>query len=224
MIKAILFLVMNDCKLQYRQLHEWLHPIIFFCMILVLFPISFSTDATFLASIAPGCIWIATLFSSLLSIQHFFVSDLQDGFLQESILASIPLTIQVISKFIAHWLMHIIPLLLLTLLIAPLFQLSIGSCSILAASLLLGTPSLMLIGIFCAALTIGLRQQGVMMGVLIFPLIIPIMIFAINVVQQFNAHLAISGPFTFLAGICVLSLTVLPPLISAAVKLTVEHG
>jgi heme exporter protein B len=192
-------------------------------MILVLFPLSFSTDPAFLEHIAPGCIWIATLFSSLLSIQHFFAQDLQDGFLQQCVLARISLTIQVFAKFIAHWLMHIIPLLILTCIMAPLFHLSITSCGILTVSLLLGTPILMLIGILCAALTIGLRQQGVMMGVLIFPLIIPTMIFAINMVIQFNAHISILGPLSFLAGLCLLTITIMPCVISAALKLVMSN-
>ena len=223
MIKVFIFLIVTECKLLYRNMHEWLHPILFFCMILVLFPLSFSADATFLEGIAPGCIWIATLFSTLLSIQHFFVSDLQNGYLQECMLARVPLTAQVTAKFIAHWFMHIIPLLILSFMMAPLFHLSISACGILAMSLLLGTPILMLIGIFCAALTIGLRQQGVMMGVLIFPLIVPVMIFAINMVVQFNANLSITGPLTFLAGLCVLTLTVMPYVISAALKLSVNQ-
>lgn len=221
-MNTFLFLIKNECRVLYRETHEWLHPLIFFCMMLVLFPLSFSAEPMFLATIAPGCVWIATLFSSLLSIQHFFVHDLEDGFLEVSLLADASLSMQMIAKFSARWFMHIIPLLLLSFLMAPLFHLNLFACLVLALSLILGTPILMLIGIFAAALTIGLKQQGVMMGMLLFPLILPVMIFAIGMVAQFSAGLSVLGPLSFLAGLAVLSITLLPIAISAALRLVIQ--
>src|SRR5579862_9778002 len=101
----LLALIKQDCRLIYRELHDWLTPLLFFCMILLIFPLSFTTHNEMLAMKAPAFIWIAALFANLLSIQHFFTSDLQDGFLQQSMLAPLSFTLQIMAKCIAHCIM-----------------------------------------------------------------------------------------------------------------------
>jgi len=216
---TLLYLIMQECRLTYRELSDWLHPMTLFCMMLIVFPIAF---ATYDSSMVPGYFWVAALFANLLSIQHFFLNDLQDGFLTQSMLTCVSLTMQIMAKCIAHCLMHIMPIILLSLLMAPLFHLTFAESIMLGLSLLLGMPIVTCISIFCAALTSGLRQQGVIMGVLIFPLIVPVIIFAVNMVNQYSSGMNIIGPIAFLAGLLVLTFTVLPMTISAVLRLAVS--
>jgi heme exporter protein B len=219
MIKTLLFLIKIDCRLLYRELHEWLHPLIFYGMTLLLFPLAFKNDDAILTMVAPAAVWIAALFAMLLSIQHCFTHDLKDGYLQEAMCANVSLSLQIMAKFLAHWYMQILPLLVLTTILMPLFHLDIKSTLILNATLLLGTPIIYLLGIFATALTISLRQPGVLIGIILFPLIIPVIIFGINIVLQFNANLEIVGPMSFLAGLSILTITLFPSIISATLRL-----
>jgi heme exporter protein B len=103
-----------------------------------------------------------------------------------------------------------------------LFHLSLSAIVSLTLGLLLGTPILTLIGSFGTALTLGLRQQGVMLGLLIFPLVTPVLIFGVNIVQQSQAGISVVGPLAFLAGLCVLVMTLLPMAIAYALRLSVD--
>lgn len=220
MIKIIFALFLLNLKLIWRNCHDWLHPLIFFASILVLCPLAFALDATSIRLLAPGSIWIAAFFASLFSIQHFFVGDLQDGFLQEMLLAEIPLTLLIFVKWFTHWLMSIIPLIIVVVIFSQLYHLNFSSTLVCLTTLILGTPILTLIETFCAALTLSLRQPGVILGILIFPLILPVILFGININLQYMSNLSILAPLSFLAGLSILTITILPPLISASLRLS----
>ena len=103
-----------------------------------------------------------------------------------------------------------------------MFHLSLSSIGALCLSLLLGTPILTLVGSMGVALTLGLRQQGVLLGLLMLPLVTPVLIFGVNVVQQAQAHLSILGPVAFLAGLTVLAITLLPVGIAATLRVSLD--
>jgi heme exporter protein B len=104
-----------------------------------------------------------------------------------------------------------------------LFHLPFASVWTLCLGLLLGTPVLMLIGCLGTALTLGLRQQGVLLSLLMLPLVVPILIFGVSIVQQSQAGLSIAGPLSFLAGIFSLSVTLLPVTIAATIKISLDN-
>lgn len=222
MLKAFWFVFYTECLLLLRRSQEWLYPLGFFIIVISLFPLAFSPDPAFLQKYIPGCIWIAALLASLLSIENVFYTDMEDGYLEQQILSTMPLTLLVFAKLCAQWLITELPLIFLTPLLGWIFNLPAHATLSLCLGLLLGTPILTLIGSLAVALTLGLRQQGVMLGLLMFPLITPVLIFGVNIVQQSQAGFSVSGPFAFLAGLCVLAMTLLPFAIAAALKVSVD--
>ena len=222
MLKSFWFAFYAECLLLLRRSQEWLYPLGFFIVIMSIFPLAFSPDPAFLQKYIPGCVWISALLASLLSIENIFYTDQVDGFLEQQLLSSMPLTLQVIAKLGAHWLVTAIPLILLTPLLGWIFNLPAPSIVFLCFGLLLGTPILTLIGALTVALTLGLRQQGVMLGLLMFPLVTPVLIFGVNITQQAQAGFQISGPFAFLAGLSVFAITLLPFAIAAALRVGSE--
>jgi heme exporter protein B len=205
-----------------RRSHEWLYPIAFFVMVTSLFPLAFSPDPAFLKIYAPGCCWIAALFASILSIQTIFLSDMEEGYLERLLLSDIPLTLSISTKLFAQWLVTSLPLVLLTPLLGAFFHLSFTTISTLMISLLLGTPILTLIGSLGVALTLGLRQQGVLLSLLVLPLITPILIFGVMITQQAQAGFSILAPLCFLAGLCVLAISLLPFAIAATLRVSLN--
>lgn len=222
MLKTVWHVFYLECLLRVRRSHEWLYPLIFFVMTLCLFPFVFTSDSIALQNFFPGYIWIAALFASLLSIETVFLSDVDEGSLEQFMFSETPLTLLIFAKLFAQWLSSELPLIILTPLLASLFHLPFMVIFYLCCSLLLGTPIFTLLGGFCMALTLGLRQQGVLLGLLLLPLITPVLIFGVGIVQQSQAGFFVSGPLAFLAGCSLFAISSLPWAIAATLRLSLE--
>lgn len=218
MLKTAGFIFKTELLLLWRRSQEWLYPLAFFIIVISLFPLAFTPDPAFLQKYAPGCIWIAALLASLLSIENVFFTDMEEGYLEQLILSQIPLSFLMLIKLSVQWLVTQLPLILLTPLLGFLFHLPVSTTMALCFSLLLGTPILTLTGSLGVALTSGLRQQGVLLGLLVFPLVTPVLIFGVSISQQARESLSITGPLAFLGGLSVLAITLLPWTIAATVK------
>ena len=223
MLRKCQLIFYYELTLLLRHSQEWLYPVGFFLIIIMLFPLAFTPDPAFLQKYVPGCIWIAALLANLLTVEHIFTADMEEGFIEQLQLSGTPMTLFILSKLSAQWLVTQLPFILLTPLIGLLFHLPLMIIIVLCISLLLGTPILILIGSLGTALTLGLRQQGVLLSLLLLPLVIPILIFGVSMVQQRQANLVITGPLLFLAGILCLALTLLPSAIAATIKINLNN-
>lgn len=222
MLKTIALLFKIELILLLRRSQDWLYPTTFFLIVLSLFPLAFSPDPIFLKKYMPGFVWISVLLANLFSAQNLFVADKEDGHLEQMVLAQMPLRIMMLIKISAQWIVHIFPLILLTPLFALFFQLNVSTLGVLLLSLLCGTPILILLSSLGSALTLGLKQQGLLLAFIILPLLIPVLIFGVNIVTQYQNGFAIKGPLAFLAGIMLLSLLFLPFGIATVLKLSLD--
>ncbi len=223
MLKAAWFVFYTELLLRSRYSQEWLYPLCFFVIVISLFPLAFTPDPSFLQTYFPGCVWIAALLASLLSSTHLFSADIEDGNLEQLAISEIPLSVLMLAKLTAHWLIAELPLILITPLLGLLFHLSFSVIAMLCLTLLLGTPILTLMGGLCVSLTLGLRQQGVVLGLLMFPLVMPVLIFGVNIVQQSQAGFSVTGAIAFLAGLSLLTLQFLPWAIAVTLRVSLDY-
>jgi heme exporter protein B len=222
MAKLIALIFYTEVRLLLRQAKEWLYPLVFFVIVVCLFPISLSPKMEILQRFIPGCIWLAALFASLLSIQQVFSHDLEDHYLEQLLLSDGPLPLLILTKLSAHWLVTQLPLILLTPFLGIIFQLNASTILLLVLTLLLGTPIIFLVGALTIALTIGLRQQGSLLGLIILPLITPVLIFAICILDQQRAGFIIFYHLIFFSGLLLLALTLLPIAIAATLRISMD--
>ena len=110
---AFFALVRRDLLLAFRHRAEWFNPLLFFGMIVTLFPLGVSPEAPVLRIMAPGVIWIAVLLAGLFSLESMFRSDFDDGALEQMVLSPHPLALLVLAKVFAHWLVSGFPMLLI---------------------------------------------------------------------------------------------------------------
>lgn len=218
MLTAFASVVKRDLRLYFQRSGEYFFPLFFFMMVVSLFPMGLGPDPKLLAQIAPAVIWIAVVLALLMSIDSLFRQDYIDGSLEQFALSPYPLSLLLMGKSIAHWIMLGIPLLAL----APLFNLILeGSTevtSVLGLTLILGIPTLSLIGSIGAALTIGLPNGGALLAVLVLPLMIPIVIFGTSAVSAAAEGMPFYSEILFLAALFVLALVLGPVALSAAVR------
>lgn len=209
----------RDLRVALRRGHQWLNPLLFFIIVVSLFPLGIGPEATTLKLIAPGVIWVSALLATLLSLDSLFTADHADGTLEQLVLTPQPLSVLVLAKILAHWLMTGIPLILVSPLLALFLQLPFNVLVVLALSLALGTLSLSLIGAIGAALTVGIRHGGVLLSLLILPLFVPILIFGAGALNSYQQSLPIEAQLSVLAAIAVFSLVLAPVAVAAAVRI-----
>lgn len=212
----------RDLLLAYRRKSDLVNPLIFFLMVATLFPLGVSPDPKFLADVAPGVVWVAALLATLLSMDSLFRSDFEDGTLEQLLLSPQPLFMVVLAKVLAHWMMSGLPLTLLAPLLGVMLFLPAEGMAGLMMSLLLGTPTLSLVGAIGAALTVGLRKGGVLISLLVLPLYIPVLIFGTGAVQAAITGLPLSGYLAILGAMLALGLIMAPLAISAALRISVS--
>ncbi len=184
--------------------------LVFYLIVIVLVPFGVGPEAAVLTRIAPGILWVAALLAALLSLDRIFALDHEDGALTLLATAPLPLESVALAKAAAHWLTTGLPLTLVAPFLGFLLHLDGAAYPALILGLLLGTPSLSLIGTFGAALTIGIRRGGLLLSLLVLPLYVPTLIFGAEAVRRGAAGLNTTVPLMLLAAITAGALAILP--------------
>jgi heme exporter protein B len=195
---------------------------IFFVMVVSLFPLGIGPESALLRTMASGVVWVAALLSSMLSLTRLFADDHQDGTLEQLLLSAHPLAFLALGKIAAHWMGSGLLLVLVAPLLALQFDLSPAACGVLVLSLLLGTPVLSLLGAIGAALTVGLRGGSVLLSLLVLPLAVPVLVFGAGAVEAYNAGLGVSAHLSLLGALLVLALAAAPVVVAAALRIALE--
>lgn len=208
----------RDLSFYFQRRGECLIPLLFFIIVVSLFPMGLGPDSKLLTRIAPAVIWVAVVLSLLMSLESVFRQDYQEGTLEQFVLSPYPLSLLLLGKSIAHWVMIGIPLLVLAPFLSLLLQGSIEGLGVLGLTLILGIPTLSLLGSIGAALTIGLSNGGVLLAVLVLPLMMPIVIFSASAVAAAMQGLAFYSELLLLAALFVLALVLGPVALSIAVR------
>lgn len=207
--------------LAYRRRGELVHPLIFFVVVCTLFPFGVGSDEEILAPLASGILWVAALLATLLSMDLLFSQDYQDGALEQMELSCVPFYQQVMLKTLVHWLFAGLPLVILTPLLSLLLHLPEEQLGILILSLLLGTPSLSLIGSIGAALTVGLKRGGLLLSLIVLPLFVPILIFGSTAPLSVSMGEIPAAQLLWLAAIFFLAATLAPLAASMALRINI---
>ena len=218
-MKKFYRLILRDIHLVIKGSSDAGAALLFYLLAIIMFPLSSGTDSTLLISIAGGAIWVAALFSSLLSLDRLFRSDFEDGSLEQLVLSGMSLETIVISKCFAHWLTTGLPIVILSPVLALIIGLDFSYWWILCLTLLLGTPSLTLIGATPAALSCAIGKGGVLTALIILPLMLPVLILGSGAITAEISGLGGFGHIYALAAILPLSLLAAPFLASKALRL-----
>lgn len=220
---ALLTIIRHDILINLRQAFSWLTPLIFFVIVVCLFPLAISPEPNMLRQIAPGIIWVAALLSILLSINHLFREESLTGSLDLLLLSPYSLTLLVLCKIFSHWIVHCLPLILISPLLGFLLNLQPYETFALVVTLLLGTPVLCLLGAIGAALLVGVRSHGLLLPILIMPLYIPVLIFGTGTLIAVTAHQPLNGYIAIMAALTLFSLAFAPFLTAAALRIGVNQ-
>jgi heme exporter protein B len=215
-------LLRRQLLLAVRRPIEIGNPLLFFAMVVALFPLGLGPAPGQLATFAPGILWIIALLSNLLTSDAVFRSDFDDGSLEQLLLSPQPLYLSVLAYIAAHWLITGLLLALVSPLFALMLNLPGAAIGSLVASLLLGTAVLSLLGGIGAALTVGLKRGGMLISLLILPLYMPVLIFGSAAVKAAVTGAPV-GPYLALLGAMLsLAIALAPMAIAAGLRISID--
>jgi heme exporter protein B len=222
MIDFFLRIVQRDLRLASRRRTEALLPLAFFAVAASLFPLGVGPEPQMLREIGPGIVWVCALLASLLSAQQLYAADYLDGALEQLMLARESALLLAAAKAVAHWLVSGLPLVLAAPVFGLLFGLEPPAAGVLFLALLLGTPSLSLLGGLGAALTLGLRGAGMLLALLVLPLAIPVLVFGASAAASASQGLPATAQCSLLGALLLLGAALAPIGTAAALRIAME--
>lgn len=222
-MRRLKLLIQREVLLAWRRRSESSAPLLFLVLVVVLFAFGIGVEGKILQRIASGVIWVATLLAILLASESLFKPDYEDGSLEQLVLSPYPLSITVLVRVLVQCSFILIPLLVLAPLIAVMLEMTGAMTLALVQGLVLGVPTLSMIAAIGSALTVSLKQSGMLLALVVLPLYIPVLIFASSTVELTRQALPITGQLYTLAGLLVLSVSLAPWAIASALRVGVAQ-
>lgn len=220
--RVFLVALQRDLMVGFRRWTDVTSPLLFFVLVVTLYPLALSPKPEVLKIVGPGVLWIAALLATLMSLNAMFRADLDDGTLEQLLVLPEPLALPMLAKIIAHWLFSGLPLVLLAPLVGITYHLPPEATAALAMTLLLGTPVLSLVGAIGAALTAGLRQAGALLALLVTPLMLPVLIMGSRATDLAAQGQEITGILYLLGALLALALTLAPLAVAASIRISLD--
>lgn len=221
-LSAATALFVRDLRLATRRSSDVLNPLVFFVIVISLFPLGVGPEPNQLQLMAPGVIWVAALLATMISLDRLFSHDYETGSLEQMALAPQSLTTLVFAKIAAHWTLTGLPLVILTPVVAIQMNMTPEMIKVSFLTLMIGTPILSLIGAIGAGLTIGLRGGGVLVSLLVLPLYTPVLIFGAGAISASAQGFPYDAHLSLLSALLALSLTLAPFATAAAVRVSLD--
>ena len=223
MFDSFFALLKRDLLLAMRRRSDVFTVLFFFIIVVSIFPLGISFEQATLQKIAPGVVWVAALLASTLALERIFANDYADGTLEQMLLTSQPLSVLVLAKILAHWLLTGLPLVLIAPLAGLQYHLSASTIGTMMLVLLIGTPILSMIGAIGAALTLGLRGGGILISLLVLPLYIPVLVYGSGAIAaSMQGGVSLQPYYLLLLAFLLLALVFAPWATAASLRISVE--
>lgn len=220
MISVALSIFQREVLIAYKQVSEIIQPLVFFIIVVSLFPLAIGPGPEILQRVSGGVIWVAAILSLLLGIERLFRDDFNDGCMEQYMMCGTPLSVIVVAKVFAHWMLNIVPLLILSPLLALFLNMTFDMYWVLILTLIVGTPTISLIGAIGVALTVSLQRSGVLLPLLLLPFFIPLLIFATSAIESASLQLPYGFQLGIMLAIFLMVLALAPFAISYSLRVS----
>ena len=219
-MRLFLFIFKRDMLLAVRRRRELANPLVFFIMVVSMFPLGVTPDHAFLAELSAGVIWVTALLAALMSMDSMFRSDYDDGSLEQLLLMPGSKVVLIGAQIAAHWVSIGLPLVIIAPLMSFLLFLPSQALPSLIITLLISTPILSLLGAVGVALTLSLRGGGVLSSLLTLPFYVPVLIFSTMAINAAAVNQPVSGYYALLAAFLIVSILLVPFAVVAALRVS----
>ena len=199
---------------------QWLYPLVLFLVIITLFPLAVGSESALLQRLGVSAVWIAALLSLVMGVDGLFKPALDNGTLAQLVVAKASLPLWVLIRLVIHWIFSSGIVAALSLLAVPLFQLSWFEAWILMASIVTGSPMLLMLSAIASSLTLSLKNGAVLVPLIALPMQLPVLIFATGAVDLFASGLNGLPILDLLLAGSIVSVLVMPWVIATTLKMS----
>ena len=199
---------------------QWLYPLVLFLVIITLFPLAVGSEPALLQRLGVSAVWIAALLSLVMGVDGLFKPALDNGTLAQLVVAKASLPLWVLIRLVIHWIFSSGIVAVLSLLAVPLFQLSWFEAWILMASIVTGSPMLLMLSAVASSLTLSLKNGAVLVPLIALPMQLPVLIFATGAVDLFASGMNGLPILALLLAGSIVSVLVMPWVIATTLKMS----
>ncbi|UZA24688.1 heme exporter protein CcmB [Moraxella bovis] len=212
-------LLQREWQIKRQGAVQWLYPLVLFLLIITLFPLAIGAEPATLLRLASSAVWIAVLLSLVMGIEELFRPDFDNGTLAELVVSNAPLATWVAVRLAVHWLFSAGFVAVLSFLAIPLFGLPMGDTLMLAVSIVVGSPMLLMLSAIASSLTLTLKNGAALVPLIALPMQLPVLIFATGAVDLHATGLNGLPILAMLGAGSILAVMITPFVIAGILKM-----
>ena len=178
-IQPILVLLWKDILLEIRSKDLVISVAVFGLLVAVIFNFALNVSPQQITVLAPGILWVAYSFAGTLAMNRTFMREREQGGLEGLLLTPVSRDAIFLGKAMASFLF----MLLIEVVLLPIFAVLLGFSALswtLAATIILATLGFAVVGTLFSAIAVQTRSRELMLPVLFFPVILPVIIGAVQ--------------------------------------------
>jgi len=221
-LQAFVSTLKRDLLVAFKRRNDLLNPIMFFFIVVTLFPLGITPEREALSVIAVGVLWVSALLASLLSLDNLYRSDYEDGSLELLVLSPHTLYFLTLAKICSHWIVSGLPLVMLSPILGYMLALPASAYWTMVITLFLGTPILSLLGSIGVALTVSLGSRGLILAMIILPMSVPVLIAGTIAVNQAVEGNPVGGYIALMGAMLAVALSLAPLASAAALRISIN--
>ncbi len=184
----------KDIRYELRSKQTWTGMALFALLVLVIFNFAFDLRVDNKVAVAPGALWIAFVFASLLGLGRTVAAEREKGSMDRLLLCPVDRKAIYLAKLLGNLLFIGVVEIVALPVFAVLFDvpLLVGA---LVPIVLLGSLGIAAIGTLFSAMAAATRARELLLPILVFPLIVPIVIGAVRLTEDLLAPVANEPPW-----------------------------
>jgi heme exporter protein B len=179
----LLVMAWKDILLELRSRDIIVSVLVFGFLVVVVFNFALNVTPRLVSELAPGILWVAFAFAGTLAMNRAFVREKEQGGLEGLLLTPVSRDAIFLGKALVSFLFMLIVEAVLLPVFAALLGFSAFSFTLIL-TIVLATLGFATVGTLFSAIAVQTRSREIMLPVLFFPIILPVLIAAVEASTQ----------------------------------------
>ncbi len=179
LLRPVLVIVWKDILLELRSRDLVVSVLVFGLVVVVVFNFALNNAPGRAEQLAPGILWSAFAFAAILAMNRAFVRDQEQGGLEGLLISPVSRD----AIFLGKALTSLIFMLLIEAALLPVYAVMLDFSALsfnLLLTIFLGTLGFAVVGTLFSAMAVQTRSREIMLPVLFFPVVLPVIIAAVE--------------------------------------------
>lgn len=178
-LRPVAILAWKDILLEWRSRDMVVSVLVFGLLVAVLFNFALNVTPQRIVVLAPGILWVAFTFAAVLAMNRSFVREREQGGLEGLLLSPVSRDAIFMGKALGSFIFMLVVEAALLPVFAVLLNFSALSLTLIL-TIAMATLGFAAVGTLFSAIAVQTRSREIMLPVLFFPVILPVVIAAVE--------------------------------------------